>query len=367
MSFDVNVHGAIVAHCFKLSSLGATLGTGEKWIVEALGTAHYVLMAVTLKQVAESAGVSYQTVWRAIHNGPGILPETRESVLAAAVRLGYQRNRIAGSLRTQKSATIGLVVLDVRDAHASEITLGVEEEATRQGLSVLFANSHDDVRRERGAVMSLMEHRVDGLILSPSTSGDHNYLRKAIPKGFPLVAVNRPIRIPRFHAVLSNDQDAELAARYLITKGHTKIAGVFGDLTATPMHGRHNAFVEELSRKKLSVRPSWILDGANTAEAGRAAVHRIFNSPRRPTSLFAASSRLTEGVLYGLRDIGLRHGCDVDVVGFDLRYAGLLDPPLPVLSQPAREMGRLAVDLLVRLLSGVSVEALHRLPVSGPG
>jgi LacI family transcriptional regulator len=325
-------------------------------------------MAVTLKQVAQSVGVSYQTVWRAIHDGKGILPETRDSVLAAVERLGYRPNRVAGSLRTRRSGTIGLVMLDVRDAHAGEVTLGVEEEASRRGFSVLLANSQDDPAAERKAITTLIERQVDGIILSPAPQGDHHYLRALLPAGLPLVAINRATRGFDCHTVLSRDQDAELAARYLIRHGHRRIASLFGDISSNPLRGRHEAFIAELVRHKVPVKRAWILQSTNNASAARAAVQSLFRGRSRPTALFAASSRLTEGVLYGLRDLGLRHGADVEVVGFDTRYASLLDPPLPVLLQPALEMGRLAVEILSSVLDGTKgVEPeQHHLAVRGP-
>ena len=169
-------------------------------------------MAVTLKQVADQVGVSYQTVWRAIHDEPGILPETREAVLEAVSTLGYQPNHIAGGLRTRRSGSIGLIVLDVRDTHAAEVTIGVEEEAVKRGLSVLLANTGGDIEREKAAIRSLMERQMDGIILSPAAIGDHSYLKSALPRKFPLVAINRGLKAIRCTTVLSQDQDSRRAA-----------------------------------------------------------------------------------------------------------------------------------------------------------
>ena len=141
---------------------------------------------------------------------------------------------------------------------------------------------------------------------------------------------------------------------------------MFGDTSTVPLRGRHQAFIDELKKHDIALRPRWLLEGDNTPDLGRKAVHKLFASRRRPAALFTATSWLTEGALYGLRDIGVRQGHDVTMVGFDFRHASLLEPPLPVLSQSEREMGRLAVDVLVKLLNEIPVADSFRLAARGP-
>jgi LacI family transcriptional regulator len=321
-------------------------------------------MGVTLKHVAEKAGVSLQTVWRAIHDAPGILPSTRAEILEIANELGYRRNRIAGSLRSSESHTVGLLVLDVSNAYTSEVTRGVEEEAAKHGYSVLLMNSDDDIDRQRRAVTSLLERRVDGLIMNPCSEGDHSYLNRELTGGFPLVAINRPIPGVPSVTISSRHQDTYRAARYLARTGHRRIGGIFGNFSNTPFYGRYRSLVRELERQKLPVRAEWLRSGSNTVAFGREAIQALMSLSDKPTAVFAAGNRLTEGALLGLRDLGLRHGLDVTLVGFDLRYAELLDPPLPVLRQPARDMGRVAVTTLLRIIGGKRPANPRPLPIS---
>jgi LacI family transcriptional regulator len=322
-------------------------------------------MAVTLKEVARQANVSYQTVWRAVHDMPGILPSTRERIRLLAEQLGYRRNRLAGSLRTKRSATIGLVVFDVSNTYTAQIISGIEASAAKRGNSVLLMSSGDDFHREREAILSLVDRGVDGMIISAAAEGDHRYLRKDLPKGFPLVAVNHSIPgLPCVTISARNREAGTMAGGYLVKSAHARVAGLFGNLANLSMRERHEGFVRALRKHSALVRRDWLRAGANTSEFARHAVREIFQAPDAPTALFASTHLLTEGALLGLRDMGLRHGQGVTVVGFDVRYAPLLDPPLPVLLQPALAMGEAAGDALLDLIAGKPVRSPRPLPIA---
>ncbi|MEP1427417.1 MAG: LacI family DNA-binding transcriptional regulator, partial [Paracoccaceae bacterium] len=118
---------------------------------------------VTMKEVAAEAGVSYQTVSRAINGQEDISPETRDRVLKAVSDLGYRPNRMAGALRGGNSKVIGLIVSDLANSFHAEVAAGVEAEANSRGYFVILANSSEDLLRERQAVSNLFERRVEGL------------------------------------------------------------------------------------------------------------------------------------------------------------------------------------------------------------
>lgn len=318
---------------------------------------------VTLKDIAAEIGVSYQTVWRAMHDKSGILPATRAQILEVANRLGYRPNRLAGGLRTRRSGAVGLVVLDVSNPYTGELTSAIEAEATAHGLSVLLMNSGDRLDREIRAVSALMERRVDGLILNPCSEGDHGYLRAQIPAGLPMVAINRSIPGVPCATVSSRHKDAAAAARYLLDRGRDRIGGIFGNFTNVPFLYRYRALRAQIAESGLAIRDRWFEVGENSVTFAREAIRRLLNQQVPPSGLFTASSRLTEGALLGLRDLGLQQGRDLDLVGFDLRYAELLEPPLPVLRQPAREMGTLAVRTLLKLIEGGQPGQVRSLPV----
>lgn len=321
-------------------------------------------MAATLKQVAQAAGVSYQTVWRAVHGYPGILPTTRDKILRSVAQLGYRPNRVAGSLRTKRTETLGLVVFDVSNTYTAQLISGIESEAGKRGYSVLLMSTGNDFNRERAAILSLLERGVDGLIVTGVSQGDHRYLRRELPDRVPLVALSHSISGIQAPTVAARNRDAGvIAAEYLVKLGHKDVGGIFGDLGFGSLRERYDGFTQSLKKEKVPVRKNWIISGANKVEFAREAIRKIFNGPKRPAAFFASTHQLTEGALLGLNDIGLRHGHGVVMVGFDIRYAQLLDPPLPVLLQPGFELGELAVAVLADLIAGNVVSQPDELSV----
>lgn len=319
---------------------------------------------VTLKDVAREAEVSFQTVSRAINGQPEISDETREKVLAICRRLGYRPNRLAGSLRAKHSKVIGLVVSDIENAFFAEVVSGAEAETTSRGWSLLLANSGENLQREREAVISLFERRVDGLIIAP-TEGDHGYLRKELPQKFPLVAFNRSIELPGCGAVLTeNEAGARTAVEYLIRRGHKKIGAIVASLGLMTSRERVAGFRSAMQGAGLPVREEWVGTGGVHAESARETTIRVLSQSDRPTALLTSSHRITEGVMHALRELGLRYGSDVEIVSFDnVPWATFLEPPLPVVAQPTQQIGREAVQMLMRMIDGTGKPQTLRLPV----
>lgn len=307
---------------------------------------------ITLREVAKAADVSYQTVSRAVNDLPGINPETRSKVLRVVKELGYRRNSVAGSLRTNRSRAIGIVISDVENTFFGEIVQSVETEAYERGYSVVLANSSEDLAREQAAVGNLLERRVDGLILAPA-GGSHDYLVTEAPANFPIVAINRALTERETASVLvKNSEGAREATEHLIRKGHRKIGALIGNLALMTSQERLAGFKEAMEAGGCDIRSEWIREGGIRRNTGRLAALEILSQPERPSALFASSGSLTEGALLAMRDLGLRHGFDIDLVGFDLTCWDLLTPPVPILRQPTYEIGRRAVRLLLDMIEG---------------
>lgn len=318
---------------------------------------------VTLKDVARRAGVSYQTVSRAVNGHADISPETRARILRIAERLGYSPNRLAGSLRTNQSKVIGLVVSDIENIFFAEVASGVEAAARSRGYSVLLANSGEDKLREREAVRSLVERRVDGLILGPA-QGDHTYLQTALPKKFPVVTINRKIELSRCGAVvIENENAARRAVEYLIARGHRKIGAIVASAELSTSRERLSGFRSAMAKATLPIRREWIATGTVRPEGARIAAIKILTQPDRPTAMMTSSHRISEGVLIAMKELGLKLGRDVDIVGFDhVRWSNLIDPPMVVVEQPTRHIGREATRMLVEMIDGTAGPSIVTLP-----
>ncbi|MBB3181226.1 LacI family DNA-binding transcriptional regulator [Variovorax sp. Sphag1AA] len=318
----------------------------------------------TLKDVAREAQVSMQTVSRAVNGHSEISEETRERVMAICRKLGYRPNRLAGSLRAKHSKVIGLVVSDIENAYFAEVVSGAEAETTAHGWSLLLANSGEDLQREQNAVASLFERRVDGLIIAPA-EGNHAYLRKVLPSQFPVVSFNRSIDLRGCGAVLTeNEAGAHQAVRYLISRGHRKIGALVASMGLMTSRERVAGFRSAMAEGKLHVKDEWISMGGVHVDSARKAALGILSQPNRPTALLTSSHRVTEGVMHALKELGLQYGKDVEIVSFDkVPWATFLEPPLPMVAQPTRQIGQEAVRMLMAMIDGTGKPSVVRLPV----
>jgi LacI family transcriptional regulator len=306
----------------------------------------------TLKDVGKRAGVSYQTVSRVMNGSEQVTPATRDLVIAAAQQLGFRMNRVAGSLRTNRSRMIGLVISDVANLFFAEVVGGVEAEAALHNYSVLLANSAENLDREMAAVIGLMERRVDGLIVAPA-QGDHSYLSRDLPERFPMVAINRAIDEVHCGAVLSdNEGGARLAVEYLVGRGHTRIGALTGSSGLMTSRERLAGFKAGLKKARLPVRRDWIRFAGLRANTACAAALTLLEADDRPSALFASSNTIAEGILLAMRELGLRRDSDIEVICFDdVPWARLVEPPMAVIAQDTHQIGRRAVQMLLGLIS----------------
>jgi LacI family transcriptional regulator len=286
-----------------------------------------------------------------MNGSPQVSAGTREAVLAAASELGFRVNRVAGSLRKNRSQMLGLVMSDVANIFFAEVVRSVEIEAALHNYSVILANSGEDIEREEIAVIGLMEQRVEGLIVAPA-EGKHGYLKRSIPENFPIVAINRMVGETECGAVLSDNKGgARLAVQYLADRGHTRIGTLVGSAGLMTSRERLAGYKAAMRKKGLPLRDEWIGFGGLRAESACAAALKLLGAKDRPTALFASSNVIAEGVLLAMRQLGLQRTTDVEVIGFDdVPWARLVDPPMPVIAQDTNEIGRQAVRMLIGLI-----------------
>ena len=318
----------------------------------ATGVRRRRILQITLKSIAERAGVSYQTVWRALHGEGRVSPQTQERIREIAKEMNYRTNRFAAGLRTNRSGIVGLVVLDVSNAFTGALTRAIEFEARARGYSVFLANSDGDIERERDAVLDMIERRIDGLIISGAQMSQ-SYLFTELPKEFPIVWINKPIARAGLGGVGSRNFDVGLqAVDYFAKRGHQRIGGIFGPFANKPFEARHEGLVEGLARHGLDSNPDWLKVGENTIAFAHQAFMEMWQGEQKPQAVLTTSYRLTEGVLTAVQELGLKRNEDVEVLGFDIQYAEFLQPPMAVFRQQYGEIARRAVERLVAGIEG---------------
>ncbi|MCU1491607.1 MAG: HTH-type transcriptional regulator KdgR [Acidimicrobiaceae bacterium] len=315
-------------------------------------------MGVTYADIAKRCGVSTATVSRVLAGSGFVRSELAERVRGAAIDLGYRHNQAARTLRRNRSDTIGLVISDVEQPFFASIARAVEDEAAAQDRPVLLCNTDEDLERERMYLNLLIEERVAGVIVAPSTE-DPEALAPLFEAGIPTVAVDRRISGDPVPAVLvDNIAGARALVGDLLAHGHRRIAAVTGTTEGTPSRERLEAcraIISETSGARLYEAEGKLRDaiGVNhTIElACRLATELMTDRHEPPTAFFCANGILTQGVLQALRRLGRRMPSDVALVGFDdLPLFSILETTITAAAQPTETIGRRAAQLLFRAI-----------------
>ncbi|WP_324670313.1 LacI family DNA-binding transcriptional regulator [Geochorda subterranea] len=323
-------------------------------------------MGPTIRDVAARARVSKATVSYVLNGRPGVSARTRQRVLEVMEELGYRPNTVARSLASRKTQTLGLVIPDISDMFYAHIIRGVESAANERDYILNLCTTRSDPRREREVVDSLMSGRVDGVILM-TYSLDHAYLEKLRATGRPFVLLDDPDAGPSLHAVSVDNSEAGFkAAEYLISLGHRKIAFIHGSPRSRDTWYRFSGFRRALQASGVALREEYVRVGDFTRDGGFKAASELMSLPDPPTAILAANDQMAIGALEAITRSGRRVPEDVSLMGVDdIEAASMIRPPLTTIRQPTYEMGRQAVDLLVRLIGGEELEPRHiLLPVT---
>jgi LacI family transcriptional regulator len=306
---------------------------------------------VSVRDVAERAGVSVGTVSNVMNHPDKVSDATVARVQAAIDALGFIRNEAARQLRDGRSKTIGLVVLDVRNPFFTDLARGAEDRASSVGLTVTLGNSDDSTERESMYLDLFEQQRVHGVLISPYTDISDR-MRRLRERGIPVVLVDRTSDDLSFSSVSVDDiAGGRLAVEHLLAQGRRRIAYIGGSMirqvsdrlagARQAVAGQRDASLEVIQTPGLSVL------------AGREAGNAILARPaaQRPDAIFAANDLVAMGVLQALLmqgQGGLRVPQDIALIGYDdIDFASAAVVPLSSIRQPSALIGQTAVELLL--------------------
>ena len=314
----------------------------------------------SIKDIARLAGVSHSTVSRALRNSPLVNPQTTREIQGIARQLAYQPSAVARGLVTGKTYTIGVVVTTIADPFVSEVVIGIELAANDNGYSVFLADSNADPAREKSVVHSFAERRVDGIVVTSSRVGAL-YTPLLAQMMVPIVLINNQHPGEFVHSVMiDNVQGSREATGHLIRLGHRRIAYVgdqFGHESDTERFAGYRQAVEQAA---LPLLPELVVHGDGKPEGGVAAMDKLLALSERPTAVFCYNDMTALGVLRSIHVHGLQVPSDVSLIGFDdLFIVSYTQPQLTTVRQPMQQMGRMALESLLKLMSGqASAEAI---------
>ena len=316
---------------------------------------------VTIREIAELAGVSIATVSRVVNGRGDVSDETRELVQQVVREHGYSVNRSARGLSGGRTGFVGVTVPKVHPVYFSSILSGAAEALYEQDLRIVLCPTEHEHDREVSLLERLMHGTTDGaLLVLPEETNDE--LESLLNHGYrfvvvdPLMQLNE--RIPAVSA--ANFSGANQATKHLLGLGHRRIGAITGPTGWLAPEERRGGYHAALASAGIMPDPALEIASDFQVEGGIEAAARLLDAADRPTAIFAFNDNLALGTMMAAQARGLRIPEDLSIVGFDdLEWAEYLTPQLTTVRQPLAEMGRMAVSLLTRLLDNQSFEALH--------
>jgi LacI family transcriptional regulator len=316
---------------------------------------------VTIRQVAELAGVSIATVSRVMNGRDDVSPETRELVTRVIREHGYSANRSARGLSAGRSGLIGVLVPLVYPAYFSGILAGAAEALSERDMRPVLSPTGHEHDREVSLIDRLMHGLTDGaLIVLPEESSDE--LEHLLDRHYRFVVIDplMPLddRIPSVSS--AHTAGAHAAMQHLLDLGHRRIAAITGPAGWVATEDRRRGYHSALAAAGILPDPDLEVEADFEIDGGFEAANRLFELPDPPTAIFSFNDNIAIGAIRAARARRLRVPEDVSIVGFDdVEHATIVTPALTTVRQPLAEMGRTAVSLLSRLLEGQQFETLH--------
>ena len=304
---------------------------------------------ITIKDVAQVAGVSFKTVSRVLNDEPNVRGELRERVRAAVAELGYVPNVAARDLAGGRSFLIGLMFDNPSESYISKIQTGAIARCRATGYYLIVEplEASDDVGRTLDPILSRL--RVEGLILTPPICDNPQVLDAIERAGVRYVRIAPDHDADRAPCVAMDDAQAAFEmTRYLLDLGHRRVGFIKGhpDHGATPR--RLEGFLRAMGEAGLEVPHPHIQPGAFSFQSGMAAAERLLEEDQRPTAIFASNDDMALGAMWAALHAGLSVPGDISIAGFDdSELAQMAWPPLTTIRQPIAEMSAAAVDILI--------------------
>jgi LacI family transcriptional regulator len=308
---------------------------------------------VTLRQIAQRAGVSTGTVSMVLNQSPLVAEATRLRIQGIIRKSGYVYDRGAAQLRKKRSNIVAASVCDLRNPYFAEVVAGIEESLDEFGHALFLCNAGESVARQARFLAALREYSVAGVLLAPVMGTRKANIEALVEWRIPLVMVSRYVRgMQTDYAISDNRLAAALATGHLIGLGHRRIAFIGVNRRTTTGLDRVAGYRGALRKAALPLAPELVIECEAFREAGYSAIQSLLAQARPPTAVVCFNDLLAFGAMLGLRHLGIEPGRDCSVVGIDnVAEAALWMPPLTTVSIDAAGIGRAAGHALLQRIA----------------
>ncbi len=305
---------------------------------------------ITMKQVAQRAGVSIATVSHVLNGTKPVSEKLKQTVYQAVKELQYTPNYWAQSIRKQSGNILGIIIPEIRNVFFADIIRGAEDAAYRNGYSVMICNTDNDPKKWTDYVNMLYSKRVSGLILTGAwleKQLERNFLTS---KGIPVTVVNFEHGSDTVDIVgISRRIGGRKAAEYLIELGHKTIGVIEGRKEYTSPYDFNviEGFTDVLHTADLTLHTHQ-LSASYTMDDGYHAMQQILSRPDLPTALFCENDLIALGAVSAVFEAGLQVPGDISIIGFDnINFARFAHPGLTTVAVERYKIGEMAVNMIL--------------------
>ncbi|KKP13921.1 lacI family transcriptional regulator [Vibrio cholerae] len=285
--------------------------------------------------------------------------EIAERVNNAAQQLNYAPSALARSLKMNRTKTIGMLVTTSTNPFFGEVVKGVERSCYHQGYNLILCNTEGDNQRMKASINTLLQKRVDGLLLMCSTlEGERLDVFDRYPD-IPIVVMDwGPILFASDKIQDNSLQGGYMAAKHLIECGHKEIGCITGPLIRHQAQMRYEGYKRALAEAGIAINPDWIVESDFECEGGYQAFEKLYQRGKLPSALFVSNDMMAMGVIQAASQRGLRVPDDLSLIGYDdVHIAKFMTPALTTIHQPKYRLGKAAVDTLLYRLENPDTTA----------
>lgn len=309
---------------------------------------------MTIKDIAKLAGVSVATVSRVLNNDPKVGDASLEKVRKIIKEYNYVPNNAGRNLRKSKSEMILVILPTLSNPFYSKILRGIEERAAELGYGVLVSVTHIDLKVEKKYLKILQTKQADGAISLFSMLGKDEL--NELSSQFPFVQCCEYTQGAKLSYVsIDNYKAAYAATEYFIKNNHKKIGMISGRFYKSSEADREKGYRDALIDHGMEFDEKYIVKSDYRPTSGKLLCEKLLSMDPSPTAILAVSDMLAIGAIRHLKEINLKAGEDIEVIGFDnASITKVYDPAVSTVSQPRYELGKIAVDLLIEKIEDIN-------------
>ena len=318
---------------------------------------------VSLKDIAKKAGVSTALVSYVLNNQKTdrINKETARKIKEIALKLNYRGNFIAKSLKTKKTFIFGLIVADISNPFFSSLARIIEDEAEKNGYTVIIGSSDENVERSKKLIDVLLDHQVDGLIIAP-TEGSESQIIQLQKTKIPFILVDRIFpRLKTSYVIIDNYQAAYRATNHIINTGCSRIGIITFKTTLGNLTERKKGFIDALRSNKIGLNKKWIKEISihDPEHQVKKAIEELLSLPNPVNAILFTNNILsTLGLVY-INSLTIRVPADIAIVSFDQSVASeLFYAPVTHIKQPLQDLGQRATNALLEKINNDKTVAI---------